>query len=66
MAVSGPDGYTLALTVTDQAPDKILLALDLNSAHGSAAPTVVVQPGKPATIAVGDMGLELVVNRSGG
>ena len=64
--VSGVDGYKLTLTVTDLAPDKIQVAANLDSSHGSMAPTVVVHPGQPANVSVGDLGLELTVNRSGG
>ena len=64
--VSGPDGYKLTFTVTDLAPDKIQVAASLDSSHGSMAPTVVVRPGQPASVSVGNLGLELTVSRSGG
>jgi hypothetical protein len=64
--VTGADGYKLTLTVTDLAPDKIKVAAHLDSAHGVMAPTVVVRTGKPASVSVGDLGLELTVSRGDG
>ena len=62
---SGPSGYKLSLTITDVAPDKIRVATTVESQHGNFAPTVVVQPGKPATVSVGDMGITITVDRAG-
>lgn len=64
--VSGPDGYRLTLTLTDLAPDKIQVAAKVDSSYGSMAPTVVVRPGKSASVSVGELGLELTVSRSDG
>ena len=64
--VPGDDGYTLAFTVTDLEADKIQIAVNLESAHGSMAPTMVIHPDKPATVSVGDLSLEVTVGRSGG
>lgn len=64
--VAGPNGYKLTLTVTDMAPDKIQVAADLDSPHGSMAPTVIVRPGQPASVSVGNLGLELTVSRDDG
>jgi len=61
--VTGPDGYTLTLTVTDMAPDKIQVAANLDSSHGSMAPTVIVRPDQPASVSAGDLGLELTASR---
>lgn len=63
--VSGPNGYKLSLTVTDVAPDKIRVAATVDSSHGAMAPTLVVRPGQPATVTIGDIGLTLTVQRSG-
>ena len=63
---SGADGYKITLTVTDAGPDKIQVIARVTSRHGSMAPTVTVQPEKPAKVAVGDLGLELVVRPRGG
>ncbi|MFL6585710.1 MAG: hypothetical protein ACJ8GV_02335 [Luteimonas sp.] len=64
--VAGSDGYTLVVTVSEIAGDQIRIAADLDSSHGSMAPTIVVRPGEPASVWVGDLGLELTVRRSGG
>jgi hypothetical protein len=64
--VSGADGYKITLTVTDVAADKIQVVAQVNSAHGSMHPTVVVHPNQPATVSVGDLELGLSVSRSGG
>ena len=62
---SGPSGYKLSFTVTDLAPDKIKVATSVESQHGALAPTVVVRPGQPATVSVGDLSLTLTVDRAG-
>jgi hypothetical protein len=59
--VAGRDGYKITLTVTDVAVDKIQVVAQVNSAHGSMHPTVVVHPNQPATVSVGDLELELSV-----
>ncbi len=64
--VSGPDGYTFMLTVTDLAPDQIQVAVQVDSSYGAMAPTVVVRPGETANVSMGELGLELTVRRSGG
>ena len=63
--VSGPTGYKLSLTVTDLAPDKIQVATSIESQQRTIAPTIVVRPGKPAAISVGDLGITLTVDRAG-
>ena len=63
--VSGADGYKISLTVTDVAVDKIQVVAQVNSAHGSMHPTVIVRPNQPATVSVGDLELRLSVTRSG-
>ena len=64
--VTGPKGYKFSFTVTDSAPGKIKVAATVDSSHGSFAPVVVVRPGEPATVSVGDLGLKITVQRSGG
>ena len=64
--VSGTGGYRITLTVTDVAVDKIRVVAQVDSAHGSMHPTLVVHPNQPATVSVGDLELELSVSRSGG
>lgn len=66
MEVSGPNGYKLALTVRELAADKIEVVAAVDSAHCAISPTVVVRPGVPAAVKVGEMSLALTVNRSGG
>ena len=64
--VSGANGYRLALTVRDSTAGKIEVAAAVESAHGAMAPTVVVKPGVPASVTVGDLGIKLTVDRSDG
>lgn len=64
--VTGPMGYTLALTEKELAADKIEVTAVVDSVHGNIAPTVVVRRGVPASITVGEVGLSLTVNRRGG
>ena len=63
--VSGPNGYKLGFTVTDLAIDEIKVAATLDSSYGNIAPVMVVRPGQPAKVAVGDLELILTVDRSG-
>ena len=63
--VTGPVGYTISLTVTELAADKLEVAVVVDSVHGVIAPTVVVRPGVPASVSVGEVGLSLVVNPRG-
>ena len=63
--VSGPNGYKLGFTVTDLAKDEIKVAATLDSSYGTMAPVVVVRPGQPGTVAVGDLELTLTVHRIG-
>ena len=64
--VSGAEGYTFTVTVTDLAPDRIKVAATLDSSHGAMAPTVVVRPGEPASVVAGGIELTLTVQRHGG
>lgn len=61
LEVSGADGYKLTLTVSEISADEIQVAADLESSHGSMAPTLVVRPGQVASVSVGELGLELTV-----
>jgi hypothetical protein len=63
--VSGADGYRLGFTVRELAANEIEVVATVDSPHGRMAPTVVVRPGVPASIDVGEIGLKLTVNRSG-
>ena len=64
--VSGADGYTLTLTVTDLGHDRLRIATRLNSSYGSIAPVLLVEAGQTASISVGDLGLTFTANRNGG
>ena len=64
--VSGPDGYKLMLTLTDLDSNQIKVVSNLRSSHGHIEPTVVVHPGKTASVSVGEIGITLLVQRNGG
>jgi hypothetical protein len=64
--VSGAEGYKLTLTVTDLAPDEIQVNASVDSPYGAMKPTLIVRPDQPASVSVGDLGLELTVRRVGG
>lgn len=60
---SGPDAFKLALTATPVDADTVQIAADLQSARGSAQPTLIVKTGERATITAGAIGLELLCTR---
>jgi hypothetical protein len=64
--VFGDGAFKLTLTVTDVAPNKIRVQANLDSEYGSMEPIVVVRPGEPASVSVGDLAMEVTVSRSGG
>lgn len=55
---TGPDAFKLALTATPIDANTVQIAADLQSAHGSAQPTLIVRTGERAAITVGAVGLE--------
>ena len=61
MEVSGASGYKLVLTVRELAADRIEVVASVDSTHGSISPTVVVKPGVPASMTIGEMGLTVTV-----
>ncbi len=63
--VSGPDGYTLSLIINDVDPDALQVQTTLDSPRGSMAPTLVVRPGEPAQVSLGELGLGIAVRRGG-
>ena len=65
MEVHGPDGYKLEFTVTQLVKDEIKVVAKLDSSYGTLAPVVVLKPGQPATVTVGDLSLTLTVDRTG-
>ena len=64
--VAGSDGYTLMVTVSDITANQIQVVANLDSPHGSMAPTIVVRPDEAASVRVGELGLEVTVRRRGG
>ncbi len=57
---TGPDAFKLALTATPIDADTVQIAGELESAHGSVLPTLIVKTGALATITAGAIGLELL------
>ncbi len=66
VAVSGPNGYKLALSVTDAGKGQLKIVTHLDTAYGSIAPQMVVLAGQPATVSVGNTAIGVTVVRSGG
>jgi hypothetical protein len=66
VAVSGPNGYKLALNVTDAGKGKLKIVTHLDSSYGSIAPTVVVFSGRPAMVSVGNIAIGITATRSSG
>lgn len=64
--VSGANGYTLTLTVTQLRDHTLRVASHLNSSYGSIDPVLLVEAGQTASVSVGDIGLTLTANRNGG
>ena len=58
---TGPDAFKLVLTATAVDAHTVRLEADLDSAHGSAQPTLIVRAGESVTITAGVIGLEFVV-----
>jgi len=61
VAVEGEEGYRLSLDVEELAEGKLKVSAVLASAHGDISPVLVVVPGEPATVTVGDLALSLTV-----
>lgn len=66
VAVSGTDGYTLTLVLTNLPSNKVKISAKLDSSHGSASPQIITYIGKPVTVTEGEMGLTLDVHRANG
>lgn len=60
VVVGGEDAYTLGVVVTPLADGNLKITLDLDSAHGHMAPTVVAEPAKTVSVSAGDLALTLV------
>ena len=61
--VSGRDAYALAITATGLDAETVRIEADLTSAHGLMQPTMVVRTGELASVAVGNLRLEIKVAR---
>ncbi len=59
----GYKGYKLSLDVEELAGGKLKVSAALASPYGSMSPELVVVPGQPAAVAVGDLGLSVTVSR---
>lgn len=65
MEVSGPDGYKLKLTATDDGPNRMKVSTQLDSAHGAVSPEIIVRPGTQATVSIGDLKVALTASPHG-
>lgn len=63
--VTGPDAFKLAITATGIDAATVRIEADLESAHGSMQPVMVVRIGEPASVTVGTLGFEIEVAREG-
>lgn len=59
--VAGDKGYRLSLDVEEMAGGKLRLGAVLASPQGGMSPVLVVVPGQPATVDVGDLGMTVTV-----
>ena len=66
MSVGGEKPYSLQLTVIPAPDGKLSIATVLESPLGDMAPTVVIEPGKQASMSVGGMAMSLTAVASGG
>lgn len=62
--VAGPDGYSLGLQILETNPDALDVEARLDSMHGSMSPTLVVRPGQPASISIGELQLDITVQEA--
>lgn len=60
--VAGGKGYRLSLGVEEIAEGKLKVSAALASPYGSMSPELIVVPGRPATVGVGDLGLSVTVS----
>jgi hypothetical protein len=60
--VAGDKGYKLSFDVEELAEGKLKFSAALASPYGSMSPELVVVPGQPAAVAVGDLGLSVTVS----
>lgn len=57
----GADAFELALMANRIDERTVRIEADLQSVHGTARPTLLVEAGEPASITVGAIGLEVAV-----
>ena len=62
--VAGADAHMFALTVTGVDAETVQVEAEVESAHGSMQPTMLVRLGEPASVTVGKLALELRVMRN--
>lgn len=60
--VAGDKGYRLSLDVEELAEGKLKVSAVLASSYGSMSPELVVAPGQPAAVDVGDLGISVTVS----
>lgn len=60
---SGPEAFKLVVTATGIDAETVRIEADLDSVHGSMQPMMIVRTGEPASMAVGDLRVEMKVAR---
>jgi hypothetical protein len=63
--VAGAEAFKLAFTATGVDAETVRFEADLESAHGTMQPTMIVRTGEPASVTVGDLCVEVKVARVG-
>jgi archaellum component FlaG (FlaF/FlaG flagellin family) len=63
--VAGDEAYTLAITVEPLPNGSLKVSSALKSLHGDLAPVLTLEPGKPASVAVGDLSMTLTATPGG-
>lgn len=63
--VAGDEAYTLAITVDPLSNGSLKVSSALKSLHGDLAPVLTLEPGKPASVAVGDLSMTLTATPGG-
>src|SRR5690606_42075080 len=63
--VTGPEGYALGITVEPLSDGSLKVSSDLKSAHGNLAPVLILEPGTPASVTVGDLSITLTAAPGG-
>ncbi len=63
--VSGTDAYALTITIEPLEDGTLKASTDLRSSHGSMAPVLILKPGSPASVAVGELSITLTAAQGG-